>query len=72
MTEAQVTYDVKTLLDRIETKIDKIDSRVAALEQSRQRSGAITALGGKVWVGAVAFLGLVVNIPAMMFYLGGH
>jgi hypothetical protein len=70
MVDAQVTYDVKDLLDRIEAKIDKIDRRVELLEQSRQSSNAISALGGKAWIAAVACLGVVVNIPAAMFYLG--
>lgn len=72
MPEAQVTYDVRDLLDRIERKIDKIDARVEKLETARQRQSAISALGGKAWVAALAFLGIVVNIPAAMFYLGSH
>ena len=72
MPEAQVTYDVKDLLDRIERKIDRLDARVEKLETARSRQTAISALGGKAWVAALAFLGIVVNIPAAMFYLGSR
>jgi hypothetical protein len=70
--EPQVRYTVREMFDRIDGRLDRIDGRLETLETARQRQSAITTLGGRAWVAAIAVLGLVVNIPAMMFYLGGH
>lgn len=48
-----------------------VSSRVSALEADRQRKIGVVSAQGRIWVAAVAILGLVVNIPAAMFYLGG-
>jgi hypothetical protein len=69
--EPQVKYTVREMFDRIDGRLDRIDGRLETLETARQRQSAITTLGGRAWVAAIAVLGLVVNIPAMMFYLGG-
>jgi len=72
MTDPVVQYTLREMFDRIDQRLDSIDDRLESLEKSRNRSSAITALGGKAWIGAIAVIGILVNIPAAMFYLGAR
>lgn len=69
--EPQVQYTVREMLDRMDGKIDALSKDVQDLKDARNRQSAVSALGGRAWVGLIAVLGIIVNIPAMMFYLGG-
>ena len=58
-------------LNVIESEVRGMARRIEVLEQDRQRRATLTAGFSKVWVGAIAVLGILVNMPAVLYYLHG-
>ncbi len=59
-------------LEAVDLKVTHVSKRVSALETERQRRSAITAGINKLWVVGAAALAILIEIPGMLYYLGGH
>lgn len=65
--------EMKDLLGGVKKDVHKLAERTDALEAAEDRRASWAAFGGKAWIGAIAVLGVIVNIPAALYYLnGGH
>ena len=51
--------------------VRELSRRVDKLELEQERRAAVISAGSKAWVGAIAALTIVVNIPAMLYFING-
>jgi len=58
-------------VDGVKRDVRELSRRVDELEDERLRRVAVAILGSRAWVGVIAALGIIVNIPAMIYFLTG-
>lgn len=58
-------------IDGVKRDVRDLSKRVDSLEDERIRRDAVMTFGGRAWVAMVAGLGVVVNIPAMLYFIRG-
>ena len=63
--------ETKAQLAQVEAKVGAVAVRVSSLEKDRTRRVAITGGLSKVWVAAIALMGVLVNLPGLLYYIHG-
>lgn len=58
-------------VNTVDKKVDGLTTRVRSLEDDRKARRAISTGLSKAWVAGIAILGVLVNLPGVLYYIHG-